>query len=722
MSESARPPRWRMTRRGFLIGLGLAGGGLALGALFGLPAARLALSDLLGDGFGPPATLPKEPNLWFAIQPDGQVMMTMPKVEMGQGVHTALAQIAAEELGVSWEQIQIAQASSLGPVRDGAGTSASYSVMGLFPLLRETAATLREMLRAAGAEQLGIEIAQAQVSDGAVIDSADPTRRIGFGTLVSLPRDWQPPAEAAPLTPPERWRIIGQPTPRLDLPAKIRGLATYGYDARVEGMLYGAVARPPRLGARLRRAAPGTARERPGVVEVVIRDGFAGVVAESRLTAYAALNDLELEWELPPPFSQQDIDERLAAQANAGTPIQKRGDATRALQGARVIEATYRTPLAAHANLEPQAALVDVQTERVRAWVSTQSPIQVANTLASLLGRKPETVEVIPTYLGGGFGRKITTVVASEAALLSAAVGRPVHVGWTRTEEFRHSYLRPPTYATFRAALDATGTIVALEQRHVSGNVLFELIPAPLRWLFGSDFGAWRGARLVYAITDLLVTSHIVDLPVPTGPWRGLGLLANTFAVESFIDELAVAAKIDPLEFRLRHLPNTPVGRRFRATLLAVAEMSNWSETPLPGRARGIACSIDMNTIAAHVAEVGYEGDRLRVYRVWAAVDPGIAINPDGLIAQTEGGIMMGLSATLFERITIQDGQIAAGNFDRYPLLTIADAPEVQVQLLRSGDQPFGGGEPPMGPIAAAVANALFALSGERRRELPLLG
>ncbi len=720
MKREAQPQRWRMTRRGFLIGLGIVGGGLALGAALGLPAARLALADVFGDVIEIPSSLPREPEVWFAIQPDGRVVMAMPKVEMGQGVHTALAQIAAEELGIAWEQISLTQSSSIGPVRDGAGTSASYSVISLFPVLRETAATLREMLRAAGAERLGI--AEAVIEQGFVVDPANPARRIGFGELAAQPRDWEPPKEAAPLTPPERWRIIGQPLPRLDLPAKIRGEAIYGYDARLDGMLYGAVARPPRIGATLRRAAPGTALNRPGVAQVVIRDGFAGVVAESRLTAYAALNDLDLEWDLPPPFSHRDLEERLAAEATTGVAIQQRGDVTAALRGAQIIEAAYRTPLAAHANLEPQAALVDVQPDRVRAWVSTQSPVQVANTLAKLLGRKPETVEVTPTYLGGGFGRKVTTTVASEAAILSAAVGRPVHVGWTRTDEFRHSYLRPPTYAAFRAALDAQGRIVALEQRHASGNVLFDILPGALRWLLGSDFGGWRGARLIYAIPNLLVTAKTVELPVPTGPWRGLGLLANVFAVESFIDELAHAAGADPLEFRLRHLPDTALGERFRATLLTVAEMAGWREPAPPGRARGIACSLDAGTIAAHVAEVGYENDRLRVYRVWAAVDPGIAINPDGLIAQTEGGIMMGLSATLFEQVTISEGRIEAGNFDRYSLLTIADAPEVAVQVLRSGDQPFGGGEPPMGPIAAAVANALFALTGERRRALPLLG
>jgi len=721
MKKETRPQRWRMSRRGFLIGLGVVGGGLALGAVFGLPAARLMLADMFGDVIEIPSTMPREPDLWFTIRPDGQVLMTMPKVEMGQGVHTALAQIAAEELGVAWEQMQVVQSSSRGPIADGAGTSASYSVISLFPVLREVAATLREMIRAAGAEQLGIPLSQTRIERGVVIDAERPERQITFGELVAQERDWQLPSEAAPLTPPERWQMIGQPLPRLDLPAKIRGTAVYGYDVRVDGMLYGAVARPPRLGARLRRAAPGTARNRPGVLEVVIRDDFAGVVAESRLTAYAALNDVELDWELPPPFDLQDIEQRLAAQAGAGTVIQRQGDAPAMLRGGQVIEATYRTPLAAHANLEPQAALVDVQPDRVRAWVSTQSPVQVARTLAQVLGRKPEAVEVTPTYLGGGFGRKVTTTVATEAALLSAAVGRPVHVGWTRTEEFRYGYLRPPTYATFRATLDQGGQIIALEQRHVSGNVLFDLFPAPLRWLFGSDFGGWRGARLVYAIPNLLVTAQTVELPLPTGPWRGLGLLANVFAVESFIDELATAAGIDPLDFRLRHLPANELGQRFRTALETVATMSGWREAPPPGRARGIACSIDAGTIAAHVAEVGLVDNRPRVYRVWAVVDPGVAINPDGLAAQTEGGIMMGLSAALLEQVTISDGRIEAGNFDRYPLLTIADAPEVFVQILRSGDQPFGGGEPPMGPIAAAVANALAALTGKRRREWPLV-
>lgn len=253
MKRDARTQRWRMTRRGFLIGLGIVGGGLALGATLGLPAARLALADWL-DGAGFPASMPKDPEIWFAIQPDGRVVMAMPKVEMGQGVHTALAQLAAEELGVAWEQISVTQSSSIGPVRDPAGTNASFSVMGLFPVIRETAATLREMLRAAGAEQLGI--AQAEIEQGFVIDPANPARRIGFGELAAQRREWQAPEEAAPLTPPDRWRMIGQPVSRLDLPAKVRGAAIYGYDARVEGMLYGAVARPPRLGAKLRRAAP----------------------------------------------------------------------------------------------------------------------------------------------------------------------------------------------------------------------------------------------------------------------------------------------------------------------------------------------------------------------------------------------------------------------------------------------------------------------------------
>lgn len=716
------PRRWRVSRRGFLIGAGVVGGGLALGAALGLPALRLALADAF-EGAAPPTIVTTDPLLWFDIAPDGRVRLAVPKTEMGQGVHTALAQIAAEELELAWEQIEVVQSGSLGPVTDSFGTNASNSVSSLFAPLRETAATLRELLRAEAAERLGVAPAALSAAAGAFFVTAEPQRRLSYGELATGAAAREVPPEPPPLKPGAAWTLIGASLPRVDLPAKIRGAAIYGYDARVEGMLFGAVARPPSLGATLRRAAPGDAAARPGVVAVVIERDFAGVVAESRAAAAAAVRALDLEWIERPPLQQEQIDALVRAAPGRGVAVQRAGDTAAVLRGARVITAEYRTPMAAHAHLEPQAALVDARPDRVRAWVSTQYAAGTAQAIARALGRNPRSVEVIPTYLGGGFGRRMISEVAVEAARLSAAAGRPVHVGWSRAEEFQHGFVRPPTHHVLRAALGPDGRIAAIEHSQASGDVIFPFVPAPVGAFFGADFGAWRGARITYAVPNITVTSERVALPVPTGAWRGLGLLANIFAIESFIDELAHAAGADPLAFRIAHASDDERGRRLRAVLAEVAERSGWGGPVPAGRARGLACAIDAGTVVAHVAEVSREPEGgIRVHRVWAVVDPGLPINPDGVAAQTEGNICMGLSSVLFERLSVRNGRFAADNFGAYPVLSMRDAPAIEVTVLRSGDVPYGVGEPPMGPIGAAVANAVFALTGERRRELPLMG
>jgi isoquinoline 1-oxidoreductase beta subunit len=720
MTTSA-PKKRRITRRGFLIGLGVGGGLLALGGWLGLPKLQLELAELVDGIGGAPANFPKEPNVWFTLQPDNRVLIAMPKIEMGQGIHTAIAQIAAEELRISWDQVLIEVSSSTAATRDAGGTNGSFSVASLFTPLREIGATMREMLRLAAAEQLSVAPADLQINAGVISVTADPSRTLRYVDIAAGRSSW-PEVENVTLTPPEQWQLIGQSVPRLDLPAKIRGEAIYGYDARLPGMLFGAVARPPVIGAKLLKAAPGTAMQRSGVVQVVIEDDFVGVVAETRLTAMQAVNDLELEWERPAtPVQQADVEAALQIAPGQGTVIQSVGDAAGALTGRNdAISAEYWTPLAAHATLEMQAALVDVQPERVRAFVSTQSPVMVANELAGLLGRDAATVDVTPTYLGGGKGRKIIVEVAAEAARLSRAVQRPVHVGWTRAEEFRNGYLRPPTHHVFRAALTDDGRIAAFDQAQASGDVLFGFLPDAARPLLGADFGGWRGTRPVYAIEHLRTTALTAKLPVATGAWRGLGLLANVFAVESFIDELAHAAGRDPLEFRLAHLADDARGRRFKTALETVAQMSNWGGPVAEGRARGIACSTDVGTVAAQVVEVSLVEGAVRVHHVWVAVDPGLAVNPDGVRAQSEGGIIFALSATLHEEATVKDGRIESGNFDRYPLLRFNEAPQIDVAILRSSDTPSGIGEPPLGPTAAAVANAVFALTGRRLRRLPL--
>jgi isoquinoline 1-oxidoreductase beta subunit len=308
-----------------------------------------------------------------------------------------------------------------------------------------------------------------------------------------------------------------------------------------------------------------------------------------------------------------------------------------------------------------------------------------------------------------------------EAARLSQAVGQPVHVGWTRAEEMQLGFFRPPTHSALSARLE-NGRIVALRHEQASGEVAFPFLPGFLQTVFGSDFGAWRGARIVYrGIPNLEATAKAVALPVRTGWWRGLGLLANIFAIESFMDELAAAAGADPLQFRLDHLGGDEDNQRLARLLQAVAERAGWSSSPPAGRARGIACSADYGTMAAMVAEVSLDDSsgEIRVHRATIGIDPGLIINPDGAIAQTQGCVVMGLSSTLIEEMTVADSAVTALNFDRYPLLTLDRVPEIEVLLQSSGDVPHGLGEPPMGPVAAAVANAVHALTGLRLRQLP---
>lgn len=707
--------RWRLSRRGFLIGLGVAGAGLALGVTAGLPPLRLGIARRLEQGGGFRG-LQAPPTAWFEITPDNLVRIFIPKVEMGQGVHTALAQIAAEELEADWEQVRVQQATSARGPYDTGGTSGSTSVAALYTPLRQAAATMREMLRAEAARQLGAAPAELTVARGAAQQAGG--RSLTFGQIVAAAGPWQVPQQAAPLKARADFHTIGRPVPRVDFPDKLTGQAVYGYDARLPGMLYGAVARPPALQARMLRAEAGEAARQPGVVAVVAEDGFAGVAAESRAQAYAALTAMRIEWEPGRLWQQSEIEERISVGRGSGVVIQSQGDAPGQL-AQPTLQAEYRSPMAAHAHLEAQAALVSVEPERVRVWASTQFPDMVRKEVARVAGRPVEQVEVTPTYLGGGFGRKSGLEPAAEAARLSRAAGRPVHIGWSRTEDMRYGYVRPPTHHVLRARLEG-GRIQAIEHAQASGEVAFGFLPGVMEALMGADFGAWRGAMVPYAAPHIQTVAWRDELPLRTGWWRGLGLLANTFALESFMDELAHAAGADPLQFRLAHLPEDPRGQRLRAVLLAATERAGWGQAPPAGRARGLACCTDAGTVVAQVAEVSAEGGRIRVHRVVAAVDPGLVVNPDGASAQTQGAVMMGLSSTLLEELTVRDGVIAPANFDRYPLLTMREAPEVEVALLESGDTPYGMGEPPIGPVAAAVANAVFALTGRRLRRLPL--
>lgn len=715
--------KWRLSRRGFLVGAGVIGGGLALGYAFGKPALHLRMAEMIDSGAGSPAPqVPSEPMLWVEIGPDNQALFHMPKIEMGQGVHTALAQIIAEELELDWQNIHVQHAGTLRGPLDGSGTTGSTTVSGMYPILREIAANMREMLRTEAAAQLSQPAANLMAVNGAMIAKDKSVSRT-YGEIVQAKQGkWQIPKDKPTLKAFADFKLIGQPMQRVDLPDKIVGDAVYGYDARLPNMLYGAVARSPTIAATFKSANGADAEKMPRVIKVVIDKDFVGVVAETREAAHAALAAVKIEWDEGKLWQQAEIDAMIAVRDGEGTVIQNDGNMSAALGGpdANLIVAQYNSPFAVHAHLEPQAALADVQGDKAKVWVATQMPSFTRNDLATALGIKAEQIEIVPTYLGGGFGRKIGSDAAVPAARLSKAVGRPVHVGWVRQEEFQNGYLRPPTAHLLRANLGADGVIRALEHQQSSGEVAAGFLPAFLMAMFGSDFGAWRGARIHYATPNRRTIARVEKLPVRTGWWRGLGLLANTFAVEGFIDELAHLAKIDPLAFRLKNLGDDAVGQRLRNVLQLAADKAGWATPTAAGHARGIACCVDANTVVAQVAEVSVESGKIRVHKVHCAIEPGLVINPDGVKAQSEGAITMGLSSTLIEEARIEAGKVNARNFDAYPLITMRETPAIDVTVISQGEKPFGVGEPPIGPVAAAVANAVFVLTGQRLRRLPL--
>ncbi len=705
--------RWRPTRRGFLIGLGTGAAALAVGTPIAWDLARPEILRGAADaGYGA-GEVPTTPGLWFELSAAGLVLY-LPKVEMGQGIHTALAQLAVEELRVAPDALTVRQADSGRGFGDVAYTFGSSSVTSLFTPLRQVAATVREMVRAEAAAQLGtpaVDVAGGVFTGGG--------RGLTYAeVLAAKAGPWAEPAEAPALTAPADFTVIGQPFPRVDMRDKVLGRAVYGYDARVDGMAYGAVARPPRFGATLAAGGPGTAADRPGVLAVVVdvEAGFAGVVADTRTRARAAVEGLDLTWEGGTATEAADVDTLVTA--GGGAVLRRDGDLDAALAAGRVVEAEYRTPLAAHAALEPLAALARVDDRLVEVWLATQSVAEEIGAIRDALGGDREVV-VHPTLLGGSFGRKVSHSAAVEAARLAVAAGVPVHVGWTREEDLRHSYHRPPTHTRLRGSVDGTGRIRGIEQFTASGDVLWGIggLPETVRDILGFDPGVLLGQFLPYDVEAYRVVNRREALPVPTGPWRGLGLFPNVFALESFVDELAAAAGADPLAFRLAHLGDDEPARRLRGVLTRVGEMAGWGA---PGRALGIACAIDIGTAVAQVAEVSVSGTVITVERVWAAVDAGLVVNPAGAALQAQGSIVMGLSSTLVETVGLAAGRVSTDNLDTYPLLRLRDTPPVEVAFVGGGDEPRGMGEPVIGPVAAAVANAVAAATGTRLRSLPL--
>lgn len=712
----------RISRRTFLV-RGTAGtvGVLALGTYLFRNPIRRVIAGALDSGEAPYMGDTNSPMIWFEVTSENNIVLHSPKVEMGQGTFTSLAQMAADELEVSMDQMKVVHATTASGNIDGISTGGSTSVSSLWVPLRELAATMREMIRNKAADKMGKAPEQLTLENG-VVSGAGVT--MSYAEVAQGVTDWEIP-DTPVLKPMEAYRYIGKPIPRVDLNDKVFGAPIFGMDASLPEMLYGAVVRSSAVGAKYVDADSSKAEGMPGVVRVIKEPDFVGVVARSLLEAENAKNAIAVNWEVERNWQTSDIEAMI--EVGKGTPfvIQKEGDAEARLNDNEgLITHAYKSPIGAHAQIEPNGALAHVEQDKATIFMSTQVVKITRDEIAERLGFDKEQVNIIPTFLGGGFGRRLHTPNAIQAAVMSKIVGKPVKCFFTRKEEFQNDTFRPPTHHVLKARLTEEGMIEAMEHNVSSGDVAFgsPLVPNIATPILGADMGAWRGGMIQYgAIPNFRTISWRVTLPFATSWWRSLGLLANTFAIESFMDELAVRAQKNPAEFRLAQIQDDPRGFRLKEVIKAVVEKSGYTDEVVDGKAMGLAASTDASTPCAQVVEVSVENKEIKVHKVTCAMDPGIAVNPDQVRAQCEGAIIMGMSAAMFEKMEVEDGQLTPTIYGPYQMALMRHAPkEIDVVLLQNDDKPGAVGEPPLGPIGAAIANAVFRLTGQRLREMPL--
>ncbi len=659
------------------------------------------------------------PMLWFEITKENSILLHSPKVEMGQGTFTSLAQMAADELEVPMHLIQVVHATTATGNIDGMSTGGSTSVSGLWQPLREMAATLREMLTLEAAKKLALQPKDLVLDKGTITGG---NKTLTYAQIAEGVSEWDVP-ETPTLKSLKDYKYIGKPIPRVDLGAKVFGDPIFGMDATMPNMLYGTVVRPTKIGAIFEGADISQAEKMPGVVKIVQEPDFVGVVATSLTAAENAKNNISVTWKTPNNLNTEDIVAMMTVGNGKSTIIQKEGSALDE-EEEEVVSLEFRSPIGAHAQIEPNGVLASVEGTRATIKIATQVIGLTRKEVAERLELDEENVNVIPTYLGGGFGRRLHTPHAIQAAVMSKAVGQPVKYFFTRQEEFQHDMFRPPTHHILKGKLNNEGLLEGLEHHFVSGDVgnNSAMIPSLLPTVLGADIGAIRGGFIQYTkIPNLRSTYWHVTLPFATSWWRSLGLLANTFAMESFIDAMAVKAGKNPVDFRLAQIEDDAAGKRLKAVIQAASDKANYQDDIKEGRAMGFAASVDAGTPCAQVAEISIENGAIKVHKVTCAMDPGVAVNPDQVRAQCEGAIIMGLSAAMHEQMYVEDGTLKPTIYGPYQMALMKHAPkEIDIVLLQGRDTPGAVGEPPLGPIGAAIANAVFRLSGKRLQEMPL--
>ncbi len=707
-----------VSRRDFMRAGITAGAGLAIA--IHLPGCSPRAPVVTGPPF--------VPNAWLKIGTDGIVTVVVDKSEMGQGVMTALPQMVMEELDGDWTTVKIEPAPAgpqyINPAFGLQGTGGSTSVMVSMQPMREAGAKARAMLIAAAAQQWGIDPSACSTENGYVRETGT-RRKLSYGEL-TVAAAAQPVPETVTLKDPKDFKLIGKPVKRLDLRGKVNGTAGFGIDAHAPGMLVAVVARAPVLGATATGFAAEPALAVPGVKRVVQINNGVAVVASGYWAAMKGREALQVTWSNSPmaKVSSTSISARLKALADKpGVTARHDGDPARAFRGAATkIESTYEVPYLAHTCMEPMNCTASVEADKCTVWAPTQfqsgGGLGVQGIAAKLTGLPESAVTCHTTFLGGGFGRRFELDFVIDAVQTSQAIGAPVKVIWPREDDVHHDFFRPAAYAKCSAGLDANGQPVSWSQTLVSESTMkrFVAVFGPLP--NGLDVDAVDSAmNVAYAIPNFHCGWVDANIDVPVGFWRSVGNSQNGFFAEGFVDELAVAAGADPYEFRRKLLTNAP---RHLGVLELAASKAGWG-TPLPaGRARGIAVVHSFGSYVAEVAEVSIENGKVRVHRVTCAVDCGVVVNPDIVAAQMQSAIVFGLTAALYGKITIENGAVVQGNFDTYPMLRIDEMPEVDVHIVPSTEAPSGVGEPGTPPIAPAVVNAIYALTGKRIRTLPI--
>lgn len=713
-------------------------------------------------------------NGWIKIANDGQVVLAMHRSEMGQGIHTALAMLAAEELDVPLAKVRLVQAghdalygnvasfidmlpihpnerepgSESNTVKTATWvvskvarelginvTGGSSTVSDSWEILRWAAATARAQLLGAASLQWKLPVAELEVQEGVVSHPSGP--KAHYGELAKMAA--ATPPGTVQLRDPKAWRLIGTSAPRTDVPNKIDGTARFGIDTRLPGMVYAAMRHCPVLGGAIGRMDVEPAMRLPGVERVVRLGSYAGstpgvaVVGRTSWHAKKGAQALDIEWRSPPagvPSSREimkslEATARDSAKKGGGFTFYSRGDAKLTLgAAARRVEALYRAPYLAHATMEPINCTAQVAGGKVTVWAPTQAPGLARAVAAQAAGVPEEAVTLHITYLGGGFGRRLDVDFVGQAVRVAMETGgRPVQLLWSREEDFTHDFYRPAGAALLQAGIDAQGQVTAMTIVSAGDAITPRWMERTMPHLAGPidtpDKSVSDGLfNLPYGIPNERIAHVATKSGVPIGYWRSVGHSHNAFFSESFIDELAHDTKQDPVDFRLAMLKNAP---RHAAVLKLAAEKAGW-RTPLPaGRARGVALHESFGSVVAQVVEVSLAEGKPRVHRVVCAADIGTVVNPGIVAQQMESAVIFGLTAALYGRIDIEGGAVQQNNFHNHPMVKMVEAPVIETHLVASTRPPAGVGEPGTPPVAPAVANALFALTGKRIRELPLV-